>query len=175
MKKEKYWAITLLLLTLMFSFLGKEKENQEELEVSNTNLTFQIENLTSKINVYEDKEISFDYLVLDNTMSKEKVLSIDGAASKKIPYDLVKKYESSDYLKKYPNFIYDSELYQIFTVIINNYDKVSIKENHLEYLNELKDLSNYYIFYEPRLTDEIVLLRVINNENSIILGAVKLE
>ena len=65
--------------------------------------------------------------------------------------------------------------YQIFTVIINNEDKVTTKNDYLEYLNKLKDLSNYYIFYEPSLEDEIVLLRVLNNNNSIILGAVKLE
>lgn len=175
MRKEKWWALTLLLLTVMFSFLSKGNEQREELEVANTKVTFQIENLTSKIAVYQDREIASDYLVLDNSLPKEKILSIDGTNSKLLPYILVKNYEETDYLKKYPNFIYDSELYQIFTVIINNEDKVTTKKDYLEYLNELKDLSNYYIFYEPKLEDEIVLLRVLNNNNSIILGAVKLE
>lgn len=175
MQKEKLWALTLILLIIMFSSLNKENPKVEELEVANTRLTFQIDNLTSKIDVYQDKEISSDYLVLDNSLPKERILSIDGEDSKNLPYTLVKNYESTDYLKKYPNFIYDSELYQIFTVIINKEDKITTKGNYLEYLNELRDLSNYYIFYEPKLEDEIILLRVISNNNSIILGAVKLE
>ena len=132
--------------------------------------------MTSKIAVYQDRELSNDYLLLDDSIPKEKDLSINGGmADSKISYLLVKNYESSDYLKKYPNFIYNNELYQIFTVIIDNSDKIANKKDYLEYLTELKELSNYYIFYEPKLDDEIILLRVINTNNSITLGAVKLE
>lgn len=159
----------------MFSLIGKENTSKMSVEVSDTNITFQIENLTSKIAVYQDRELSNDYLLLDDSIPKEKTLSINGEPDNKLSYSLVKNYESSDYLKKYPNFIYNNELYQIFTVIIDNSDKIANKKDYLEYLTELKELSNYYIFYEPKLDDEIILLRVIKTNNSIILGAVKLE
>lgn len=159
----------------MFSLIGKENTSKMSVEVSDTNITFQIENLTSKIAVYQDRELSNDYLLLDDSIPKEKTLSINGEPDNKLSYSLVKNYESSDYLKKYPNFIYNNELYQIFTVIIDNSDKIANKKDYLEYLTELKELSNYYIFYEPKLDDEIILLRVIKTNNSITLGAVKLE
>ncbi len=175
MRKEKWWGTILLLLIIMFSLIGKENTSKMSVEVSDTNITFQIENLTSKIAVYQDRELSNDYLLLDDSIPKEKTLSINGEPDNKLSYSLVKNYESSDYLKKYPNFIYNNELYQIFTVIIDNSDKIANKKDYLEYLTELKELSNYYIFYEPKLDDEIILLRVINANNSITLGAVKLE
>ena len=175
MRKEKWWGTILLLLIIMFSLIGKENTSKMSVEVSDTNITFQIENLTSKIAVYQDRELSNDYLLLDDSIPKEKTLSINGEQDNKLSYSLVKNYESSDYLKKYPNFIYNNELYQIFTVIIDNSDKIANKKDYLEYLTELKELSNYYIFYEPKLDDEIILLRVINANNSITLGAVKLE
>lgn len=175
MRKEKWWGTILLLLIIMFSLIGKENTSKMSVEVSDTNITFQIENLTSKIAVYQDRELSNDYLLLDDSIPKEKTLSINGEQDNKLSYSLVKNYESSDYLKKYPNFIYNNELYQIFTVIIDNSDKIANKKDYLEYLTELKELSNYYIFYEPKLDDEIVLLRVIKTNNSITLGAVKLE
>lgn len=175
MRKEKWWGTILLLLIIMFSLIGKENTSKVSVEVSDTNITFQIENLTSKIAVYQDRELSNDYLLLDDSIPKEKTLSINGEPDNKLSYSLVKNYESSDYLKKYPNFIYNNELYQIFTVIIDNSDKIANKKDYLEYLTELKELSNYYIFYEPKLDDEIILLRVIKTNNSITLGAVKLE
>ncbi len=175
MRKEKWWGTILLLLIIMFSLIGKENTSKMSVEVSDTNITFQIENLTSKIAVYQDRELSNDYLLLDDSIPKEKTLSINGEQDNKLSYSLVKNYESSDYLKKYPNFIYNNELYQIFTVIIDNSDKIANKKDYLEYLTELKELSNYYIFYEPKLDDEIILLRVIKTNNSITLGAVKLE
>lgn len=175
MRKEKWWGTILLLLIIMFSLIGKENTSKMSVEVSDTNITFQIENLTSKIAVYQDRELSNDYLLLDDSIPKEKTLSINGEPDNKLSYSLVKNYESSDYLKKYPNFIYNNELYQIFTVIIDNSDKIANKKDYLEYLTELKELSNYYIFYEPKLDDEIILLRVIKTNNSITLGAVKLE
>lgn len=175
MRKEKWCGTILLLLIIMFSLIGKENTSKMSVEVSDTNITFQIENLTSKIAVYQDRELSNDYLLLDDSIPKEKNLSINGEPDNKLSYSLVKNYESSDYLKKYPNFIYNNELYQIFTVIIDNSDKIANKKDYLEYLTELKELSNYYIFYEPKLDDEIILLRVIKTNNSITLGAVKLE
>lgn len=175
MRKEKWWGTILLLLIIMFSLMGKEDTSKTSVEVSDTSITFQIENLTSKIAVYQDGELSNNYLLLDDSIPKEKTLSINGETDSKLSYSLVKNYESSDYLKKYPNFIYNNELYQIFTVIIDNSDKITNKKDYLEYLNELKELSNYYIFYEPKLDDEIILLRVIKTNNSITLGAVKLE
>ena len=75
-------------------------------------------------------------------------------------------------LKKYPNFIFNNEGYQIFTIIYNK--DIKVLNNHLDYINELQDLSNYYIFYEPKLDDEIILLRVVKENKEIVLGAVKL-
>ena len=76
-------------------------------------------------------------------------------------------------LKKYPNFIFNNERYQIFTVIYNK--DIKILNNHLDYINELQKLSNYYIFYEPKLDDEIILLKVVNKDKKIVLGATKLK
>ena len=39
----------------------------------------------------------------------------------------------------------------------------------------MQELSNYYIFYEPKLDDEIILLRVVNKNKEIVLGATKLK
>ena len=74
-------------------------------------------------------------------------------------------------LKKYPNFIFNNEGYQIFTIIYNK--DIKVLNNHLDYINELQDLSNYYIFYEPKLDDEIILLRVVNKDKEIVLGTTK--
>ena len=76
-------------------------------------------------------------------------------------------------LKKYPNFIFNNERYQIFTVIYNK--DIKLLNNHMDYINELQDLSNYYIFYEPKLDDEIILLKVVNKDKEIVLGATKLK
>ena len=76
-------------------------------------------------------------------------------------------------LKKYPNFIFNNERYQIFTVIYNK--DIKVLNNHLDYINELQELSNYYIFYEPISVDEIILLRVVNKDKEIVLGATKLK
>ena len=74
-------------------------------------------------------------------------------------------------LKKYPNFIFNNERYQIFTVIYNK--DIKLLNNHLDYINELQKLSNYYIFYEPKLDDEIILLKVVNKDKEIVLGTTK--
>ena len=74
-------------------------------------------------------------------------------------------------LKKYPNFIFNNEKYQIFTIIYNK--DIKVLNNHLDYINELQDLSNYYIFYEPKLDDEIILSRVVNKDKEIVLGTTK--
>ena len=74
-------------------------------------------------------------------------------------------------LKKYPNFIFNNERYQIFTVIYNK--DIKVLNNHLDYINELQELSNYYIFYEPKSVDEIILLRVVNKDKEIVLGTTK--
>ena len=76
-------------------------------------------------------------------------------------------------LKKYPNFIFNNERYQIFTVIYNK--DIKILNNHLDYINELQDLSNYYISYESKLDDEIILLIVVNKDKEIVLGVTKLK
>ena len=54
-------------------------------------------------------------------------------------------------LKKHPNFIFNNERYQIFTVIYNK--DIKVLNNHLDYINELQELYNYYIFYEPNSVD----------------------
>ena len=76
-------------------------------------------------------------------------------------------------LKKYPNSIFNNERYQIFTVIYNK--DIKVLTNHLDYINELQELSNYYIFYEPKSVDEIILLRVVNKDKEIVLGTTKLK
>ncbi len=162
MKKEKWWGTILLLLIIMFSFITKDDITKDTVYVTNTNMTFEIENLTKKINI---DDISYEEI-----NSKEKILTINN--SEEITYQLVESYLSSDFLKKYPNFIFNNERYQIFTVIYNK--DIKVLNNHLDYINELQDLSNYYIFYEPKLDDEIILLRVVKENKEIVLGAVKL-
>ena len=161
MKKEKWWGTILLLLIIMFSFITKDDITTDTVYVTNTNMTFEIENLTKKINI---DDISYEEI-----NSKEKILTINN--SKEITYQLAESYLSSDFLKKYPNFIFNNERYQIFTVIYNK--NIKVLNNHLNYINELQDLSNYYIFYEPKLDDEIILLRVVNKDKEIVLGANK--
>ena len=126
-------------------------------------MNFEIENLTKKINI---DDISYEEI-----NSKEKLLTINN--SKEITYQLAESYLSSDFLKKYSNFIFNNECYQIFTVIYNK--DIKILNNYLDYINELQDLSNYYIFYEPKLDDEIILLKVVNKNKEIVLGATKLK
>ncbi len=162
MKKEKWWGTILLLLIIMFSFINKDDITKDTVYVTNTNMTFEIENLTKKINI---DDISYEEI-----NSKEKILTINN--SEEITYQLVESYLSSDFLKKYPNFIFNNERYQIFTVIYNK--DIKLLNNHLDYINELQDLSSYYIFYEPKLDDEIVLLKVSKGVSEIILGTVKI-
>lgn len=162
MKKEKWWGTILLLLVVMFSFINKDDITKDTVYVTNTNMTFEIENLTKKINI---DDISYEEI-----NSKEKMLTINN--SKEITYQLAESYLSSDFLKKYPNFIFNNERYQIFTVIYNK--DIKLLNNHLDYINELQDLSSYYIFYEPKLDDEIILLRVVNKDKEIVLGATKI-
>lgn len=162
MKKEKWWGTILLLLIIMFSFITKDDITKNTVYVTNTNMTFEIEKLTKKINI---DDISYEEI-----NSKEKMLTINN--SKEITYQLAESYLSSDFLKKYPNFIFNNERYQIFTVIYNK--DIKLLNNHLDYINELQDLSSYYIFYEPKLDDEIILLRVVNKDKKIVLGATKI-
>lgn len=162
MKKEKWWGTILLLLIIMFSFITKDDITKNTIYVTNTNMTFEIENLTKKINI---DDISYEEI-----NSKEKLLTIYN--SKEITYQLAESYLSSDFLKKYPNFIFNNERYQIFTVIYNK--DIKLLSNHLDYINELQELSSYYIFYEPKVDDEIILLRVVKENKEIVLGAVKL-
>ena len=49
MKKEKWWGTILLLLVVMFSFMTKDDITKNTIYVTNTNMTFEIENLTKKI------------------------------------------------------------------------------------------------------------------------------
>ena len=142
--------------------MTKDDITKDTVYVTNTNMTFEIENLTKKINI---DDISYEEI-----NSKKKILAINN--SKEITYQLIKSYLSSDFLKKYPNFIFNNERYQIFTVIYNK--DIKLLNNHLDYINELQDLSNYYIFYEPKLDDEIILLRVVNKDKEIVLGATKI-
>ena len=124
-------------------------------------MNFEIENLTKKINI---DDISYEEI-----NSKEKILTINN--SKEITYQLAESYLSSDFLKKYPNFIFNNERYQIFTVIYNK--DIKVLDNHWDYINELQELSNNYIFYEPKSVDEIILLRVVNKDKEIVLGTTK--
>lgn len=161
MKKEKWWGTILLLLVAMFSFMNKDDIVKNTVNVTNTKITFEIENLTKKINI--------DDILYEKINSKEKLLTIYN--SKEITYQLVESYLSSDFLKKYPNFIFNNERYQIFTVIYNK--NIKLLNNHLDYINELQELSSYYIFYEPKVDDEIILLRVVNKNKEMVLGANK--
>ena len=43
----------------------------------------------------------------------------------------------------------------------------------MTYINVLQELSNYYIFYESKSNDEIILLRVVNKDKEIVLGTTK--
>ena len=162
MKKEKWWGTILLLLIVMFSFINKEDIVKDTVYVTNNNITFAIENLTKKINI---DDISYEEI-----NSKEKILTINN--SEEITYQLAESYLSSDFLKKYPNFIFNNERYQIFTVIYNK--DIKLLSNHLDYINELQELSSYYIFYEPKVDDEIILLIVVNKNKEIVLGANKI-
>ena len=83
----------------------------------------------------------------------------------------IESYLSSDFLKKYSNFIFNNERYQIFTIIYNK--DIKVFNDHLDYINELQELSNYYIFYESKSNDEIILLRVVNKDKEIVLGTTK--
>ena len=74
-------------------------------------------------------------------------------------------------LKKYPNFIFNNEKYQIFTIIYNK--DIKVLNNHLDYINVLQELSNYYIFYESKSNDEIILLSVVNKDKEIVLWTTK--
>ena len=161
MKKEKWWGTILLLLVAMFSFMNKDDIVKNTVNVTNTKITFEIENLTKKINI--------DDILYEKINSKEKLLTIYN--SKEITYQLAESYLSSDFLKKYPNFIFNNERCQIFTVIYNK--NIKLLNNHLDYINELQELSSYYIFYEPKVDDEIILLRVVNKNKEMVLGANK--
>ena len=162
MKKEKWWGTILLLLVVMFSFMTKDDITKNTIEVANTNTTIEIENLTKKVNI---NDISYEEI-----NSKTKILTVNN--SKEITYQLIESYLSTNFIKKYPNFIYNNERYQIFTVIYNK--DIKLLNDHLDYINELKDLSSYYIFYEPKLDDKIILLRVVNKDKEIVLGATKI-
>lgn len=70
-------------------------------------------------------------------------------------------------LKKYSNFIFNNKRYQIFTIIYNK--DIKVFNNHLDYINVLQELSNYYIFYESKSNDEIILLSVVNKDKEIVL------
>ena len=74
-------------------------------------------------------------------------------------------------LKKYPSFIFNNEKYQIFTIIYNK--DIKVLNNHLDYINVLQELSNYYIFYESKSNDEIILLSVVNKDKEIVLWTTK--
>ena len=74
-------------------------------------------------------------------------------------------------LKKYSNFIFNNKRYQIFTIIYNK--DIKILNNHLDYINVLQELSNYYIFYESKSNDEIILLSVVNKDKEIVLWTTK--
>lgn len=80
MKKEKWWGTILLLLVVMFSFINKDDMLKDTAYVTNTNITFEIENLTKKIDI--------DNISYEEINSKEKVLTIKPyqlAESKEIP------------------------------------------------------------------------------------------
>lgn len=80
MKKEKWWGTILLLLVVMFSFINKDDMLKDTVYVTNTNITFEIENLTKKIDI--------DNISYEEINSKEKVLTIK-------PYQLAESKEIS--------------------------------------------------------------------------------
>ena len=67
MKKEKWWGTILLLLVVMFSFINKDDMLKDTAYVTNTNMTFEIENLTKKIDI--------DNISYEEINSKEKILT----------------------------------------------------------------------------------------------------
>ena len=67
MKKEKWWGTILLLLVVMFSFINKDDMLKDTAYVTNTNITFEIENLTKKIDI--------DNISYEEINSKEKILT----------------------------------------------------------------------------------------------------
>ena len=69
MKKEKWWGTILLLLVVMFSFINKDDMLKDTVYVTNTNITFEIENLTKKIDI--------DNISYEEINSKEKILTIN--------------------------------------------------------------------------------------------------
>ena len=69
MKKEKWWGTILLLLVVMFSFINKDDMLKDTVYVTNTNMTFEIENLTKKIDI--------DNISYEEINSKEKILIIN--------------------------------------------------------------------------------------------------
>ena len=76
MKKEKWWGTILLLLIIMFSFINKDDIAKNTVYVTNTNMTFEIENLTKKINI---DDISYEEI-----NSKEKILTINNYKENRI-------------------------------------------------------------------------------------------
>ena len=76
MKKEKWWGTILLLLIIMFSFITKNDITTDTVYVTNTNMTFEIENLTKKINI---DDISYEEI-----NSKEKILTINNYKENRI-------------------------------------------------------------------------------------------
>ena len=76
MKKEKWWGTILLLLIIMFSFITKDDITTDTVYVTNTNMTFEIENLTKKINI---DDISYEEI-----NSKEKILTINNYKENRI-------------------------------------------------------------------------------------------
>ena len=76
MKKEKWWGTILLLLIIMFSFITKDDITKDTVYVTNTNMTFEIENLTKKINI---DDISYEEI-----NSKEKILTLNNYKENRI-------------------------------------------------------------------------------------------
>ena len=79
MKKEKWWGTILLLLVVMFSFINKDDMLKDTVYVTNTNITFEIENLTKKIDIdnISDEEINSkeNILTINNSKDTKKYLS----------------------------------------------------------------------------------------------------
>ena len=76
MKKEKWWGTILLLLIIMFSFINKDDIAKNTVYVTNTNMTFEIENLTKKINI---DDISYEEI-----NSKEKIVTTNNYKENRI-------------------------------------------------------------------------------------------